>query len=86
MYQIVEFLLRTTNETQLKSLLPGLILILLSLHLIKFDAGYGNSPRKKKQNKKLSQKIWGHKVNNKLMISVWFRLKPLLEKTILNGI
>ena len=41
MYQIVEFLLRTTNETQLKSLLPGLILILLSLHIIKFDAGYG---------------------------------------------
>ena len=50
MYQIVEFLLRTTNETQLKSLLPGLILILLSLHLIKFDAGYGNSPRKEKQS------------------------------------
>ena len=50
MYQIVEFLLRTTNETQLKSLLPGLILILLSPHLIKFDAGHGNSPRKEKQS------------------------------------
>ena len=37
MYQIVEFWLRTTNETQLKSILPGWILILLSLHLIKFD-------------------------------------------------
>ena len=67
MYQIVEFLLRTTNETQLKSLLlPGWILILLSLHLIKFDAGYDNLPRKEKQsvisnfkyqNKKLSQKL-----------------------------
>ena len=66
MYQIVAFLLRTTNETQLESLLPGWILILLSLHLIKFDAGYGNLPRKEKQsvisnfeykNKKISQKI-----------------------------
>ena len=65
MYQTVKSFFRTTDETQLKSFLPGWILILLSMHLIKFDAGYDNLPRKEKQsvisnykfkNEKLSQK------------------------------